>query len=64
VPAAFSEEATWTRLPLTRRTGGLRLDAATLAFALLRFGAGAVYADRSATPKGTLHAGAQCYQAM
>ena len=39
----------------------LRLQAASLAFALLRFGAGACYRCCSATPSGMLHAGTECY---
>src|SRR5438128_12473476 len=39
----------------------LRLHAASLAFALLKFGAGAAHPDRSSTPSGMLHAGTECY---
>ncbi|HEY9226172.1 MAG TPA: hypothetical protein VIP11_05965 [Gemmatimonadaceae bacterium] len=39
----------------------LRLQAASLAFTLLRFTAGAAHMDRSSTPPGMLHTGTECY---
>ena len=39
----------------------VRLHAATLAFAMLRFEAGAAHLDSSFTPKGMLSVGTQCY---
>lgn len=39
----------------------LRSDAAKLAFAMLRFAAGAAHPDRSATPRGMLHLSTECY---
>lgn len=36
-------------------------QSAVLAFALLRFAAGAAHADRSSTPAGMLHTGTECY---
>jgi hypothetical protein len=39
----------------------INYQAAALAFALLRFAAGAAHADRSSTPAGMLRTGTQCY---
>ncbi|MGH9888549.1 MAG: hypothetical protein ACREBE_23655 [bacterium] len=39
----------------------LKYQAAALAFALLRFAAGAAHANRSSTPAGVLHVGTECY---
>lgn len=39
----------------------VRLQSASLAFALLRFAAGAAHPDPTATPKGMLRTGTECY---
>ena len=45
----------------TESADDVRLQAATLAFALLRFSAGAAHPDRSSTPKGVPRVGPECY---